>query len=107
MGVSRQEYWNGLPCSPPGNLPDTGMEPTFLMASVLAGRFSTTSATWEAPKMAGYWQYYMAQSNVIIHILEMRKMMVREVKQLLKVTQLADDKARPGTKVFLTPDSGF
>ena len=22
MGVSRQEYWSGLPCSPPGNLPD-------------------------------------------------------------------------------------
>ena len=82
------------------------MEPMCLTASVLAGRFFTTSATWEAPKTAGYWQYYMAQSNVIIHILEMRKMTVREVKQLLKVTQLADDKGRPGTKVFLTPDSG-
>ena len=78
----------------------------FLMVSVLAGRFFTTRAAWEAPQMAGYWQYYMAQSNVIIHILEMRKMMVREVKQLLKVIQLADDKARPGTKVFLSPDSG-
>ena len=22
MGFSRQEYWSGLPCSPPGNLPD-------------------------------------------------------------------------------------
>jgi len=21
MGFSRQEYWSGLPCSPPGNLP--------------------------------------------------------------------------------------
>ena len=26
MGVSRQEYWNGLPCSPPGDLPDPGIE---------------------------------------------------------------------------------
>ena len=28
MGFSRQEYWNRLPCPPPGNLPDQGIEPT-------------------------------------------------------------------------------
>ena len=28
MGFSRQEYWNGLPCTPPGDLPDPGIEPT-------------------------------------------------------------------------------
>ena len=28
MGFSRQEYWNGLPCPPPGDLPDPGMEAT-------------------------------------------------------------------------------
>ena len=27
MGFSRQEYWNGLPCPPPGNLPNPGIEP--------------------------------------------------------------------------------
>ena len=27
MGFSRQEYWSGLPCPPPGDLPDSGMEP--------------------------------------------------------------------------------
>ena len=26
MGFSRQVYWSGLPCPPPGNLPDSGME---------------------------------------------------------------------------------
>ena len=25
-GFSRQEYWSGLPCSPPGDLPNPGME---------------------------------------------------------------------------------
>ena len=29
MGFSRQEYWSGLPCSPPGDLPDTGIKPCF------------------------------------------------------------------------------
>ena len=26
MGFSRQEYWNGLPCPPPGDIPDPGLE---------------------------------------------------------------------------------
>ena len=27
MGFSRQEYWSGLPSSPPGALPNPGIEP--------------------------------------------------------------------------------
>ena len=27
MGFSRQEYWSGLPCPPPGDLADTGIKP--------------------------------------------------------------------------------
>ena len=27
MGFSRQEYWSGLPCLPPGDLPEPGIEP--------------------------------------------------------------------------------
>ena len=39
MRFSRQEYWTGLPCPPPGDLPDTGIEP---VSPALAGRFFTT-----------------------------------------------------------------
>ena len=39
MGFSRQEYWSGLPCPPPGDLPDPGIEPTSLMSPALAGGF--------------------------------------------------------------------
>ena len=28
MGFSRQEYWSGLPCPSPGDLPDSGINPT-------------------------------------------------------------------------------
>ena len=45
MGFSRQEYWNGLPFLSPGDLPHPGMGP---VSPALAGRFFTTSATWEA-----------------------------------------------------------
>ena len=48
VGFSRQEYWSGLPCPPPGDLPDPGIEPTSLTSPALAGRFFTTSSTWEA-----------------------------------------------------------
>jgi len=27
MGFSKQEYWSGLPCPPPGALPNLGIEP--------------------------------------------------------------------------------
>ena len=27
MGFPRQEHWSGLPCPPPGGLPDPGIEP--------------------------------------------------------------------------------
>ena len=45
--LSRQEYWSGLPRPPTGDLPDPRIKPASLMSPVLAGRFFTTSATWE------------------------------------------------------------
>ena len=41
MGFSRQEDWKGLPCSPPGDLPDPGIECASLVSPKLAGRFFT------------------------------------------------------------------
>ena len=41
MGFPRQESWTGLPCPPPGDLPDPGIKPTSLV-SPLVGRFFTT-----------------------------------------------------------------
>ena len=49
MGFSRQEYWSGLPCPTPGDLPDPGIEPMSLVSLALAGRLFITGTTWEAP----------------------------------------------------------
>ena len=49
MRFSRPEYWGGLPCPTPGDLPDPGTEPLFLTSPALAGGFFTTRATWEDP----------------------------------------------------------
>ena len=39
MGFSRQEYWSGLPCPPPGTLLNLGIEPASLTSPALAGEF--------------------------------------------------------------------
>ena len=53
MGFSRQEYWSGLPCPPPGVLPDPEIKPASLKSLALAGGFFTTSTTWEALHAVG------------------------------------------------------
>ena len=47
-GILQARIWSGLPCPPPGGLPNAGIKPVSLMSSALAGRFFTSSATWEA-----------------------------------------------------------
>ena len=63
MGFSRQEYWSGLPCPPPGDLPKLGIKPVSLLSPALADRFFffTTSTTWEAPHYIWHlckWTFY-------------------------------------------------
>ena len=48
MGFSRQEYWSELLGPPPVDLSNSGIKSTSFMSPALAGRFFTTSATWEA-----------------------------------------------------------
>ena len=43
---SRHEYWSGMPCPPPGDRPDPGVEPK---STTIAGGFFNLRVTWEAP----------------------------------------------------------
>jgi len=43
MEFSSKEYWRGFPFSPPGNLPDPEMEPTWPVSPALVGGFLTTA----------------------------------------------------------------
>ena len=54
MGLPRQEYWSGLPCPPPGDLPNPGIELMSPVSSALADGFFTTTAHWEAQSQP-YW----------------------------------------------------
>ena len=50
MGLSRQENGSGVPCPPPGDLPDPGIELASLTSPALAGRFFTTEAPGKASR---------------------------------------------------------
>ena len=43
MRFSRQKYWSEMPFPTPGHHPNSGIEPTSLVSSALAGRSFTTS----------------------------------------------------------------
>src|SRR5574341_1234605 len=50
LGFSRQEYWSGLPCPPPGNLPHPGTEPTSPVSSALQVDSLPTLPPWKPLK---------------------------------------------------------
>ena len=46
-GILQEEYWSGLPCPPPGDLPDPGTKPMSFTSPAWAIGFFTTSASRE------------------------------------------------------------
>ena len=49
MGFSRQEYWSGLPCPSPGNLPDSEIKP-------MSPALQVDSLPSEPPENFSTWQ---------------------------------------------------
>ena len=56
-----------MPWPPPGDFPDPGIEPSFLMSPALAGRFFTTSATWEAQMQTTTYKTDQQQDPTVLH----------------------------------------
>ena len=51
LGVLQAGTLEWVASPSPGDLPNPGVEPLFLMSPTLAGGFSTTTATWEAQEL--------------------------------------------------------
>ena len=60
IGLSWQEYWDGLPFPPPGDLSDPGIETVSPVDSALAEEFFTTSTTSKAHGLR-----YINQNSVL------------------------------------------
>ena len=89
---SKQEYWSGLPCPPPGDLPDLGLEPVSLTSPALAGRLFTTSAQWEASSLplAPTWEAQYSEQNLPNH----------QVLPSIRIFGITQKKRTPMTKIF-------
>ena len=89
MGFSRQEYWSGLPCPPPGDLPDLGTEPASLTSSALASGFFIIHATWQGT----HGQISFTDSNND----------ERDRRKVLFVVSFATEYERRGSSINLSP----
>ena len=54
MGLSKREYWSGLPFPLPGNLPDPGIELVFPKSPSLAGGLFTTVPPGKLTSTGGF-----------------------------------------------------
>ena len=64
----RQEYWNGLPCPAPGDLPDPGTEPMSPASPALAGGFFTIEPP-RKPHFHGHlikWQFWILDYKIML-----------------------------------------
>ena len=73
MGFSRWEDWSGLPCPPPGDLPNPGTEPATLRSPELAGRCFASSATWEVPISRENWFFWLLEINDVFSLKYQKK----------------------------------
>ena len=55
-GFSRQEYWGGLPCPPPGDLSDPGIKPASLLSPALATDSSPLVSAGKPRDVGGRYQ---------------------------------------------------
>ena len=65
-GFSRQEYWSGLPFSPPGHLPYPGIKLISPASPSLAGRFFTTEPSGQSNIYCVYIRYIICTEYVYI-----------------------------------------
>ena len=65
MGFSREEYWSGLPCPSPGDLPDPGIEPASSAAPPLKVD-SLPLSRWGNPSVTIFSKQSKVQDTVIL-----------------------------------------
>ena len=93
VGFSRQEYWSGLPCPPPGDLPDLETKTMSLVSPALAGGFFPTSATWEVStipsctfEIGGKRRYFKSHCFKLLTLLNL--ITEKEIKYNIRILEI-------------------
>ena len=63
-GISRQEYWGGIPFPSPGYLPDPGVELAFPVSPELAGRLFNTEPHGKLQEISSNGKYILLKMNI-------------------------------------------
>ena len=63
MEFSKQEYWSGFPCPPPGDLPDPEIEPTYPASAALQADSLATEPPGKPPNNLSL-TYYLLKHPV-------------------------------------------
>ena len=69
MGFSRQEYWSGLLCCPPGDLPKPVIKLASLLSPSLTGNFFISRASWYILTHLIFNQAYLIGTIMILIIM--------------------------------------
>ena len=104
---SRQEYWSGLPCPPPGDLPNPEIEPMSLTSPALIGGFFTIHSTWEALNWLSvqfssvtqlcptFFHPMDCSTPVLHHLLELAQTHVHWVSDAIQLSHLLSSPSPP------------
>ena len=99
MGFSRQEYWSGLPCLPPGDLPNPGIKPAALTSPALSGGLFTTSATLEGPSISETkaWRQRRTETHTHSELSQSSgRLSLKEERRTLEISAGTEDKGQNG-----------
>ena len=96
MGFSRQDYWSGLPCPPPGDLSDTGIEPSFNCLQCRRCRFFTAEPpgfTIPRERGAKYLVSWKQNSSFQSYPFSVRRQRTEIISQLCAMKEPNTDKS--------------
>ena len=89
MGLSRQEYWSGLPCPPPGDLPNPGIEhrsPTLQVDSLPSEPPGKLRDSWRTVKLCFHRVHYVSNKKKLTETIQKQSFMsARTVSVLFTV----------------------
>ena len=95
VGFSRQVYWSELACPPPGDLPHPWIKSISLMSPALAGRFFTSSTTWETLNNLTIFCFYFLLFIIVIlfctymYIINLTMLVINSKLSLNKIFKIA------------------
>ena len=81
MGLSRREYWSGLPFPSPGDLPDPGIDPG---SPALESDALTSELTSGPGKPTTQWEKVLVKSDLAFHSHFIRLYLICNASQNLK-----------------------